>query len=108
MLWMLRRTVWTHIRQAQQNVRPDLDPNSLSLFDTLMVFLKEFFKKDDFEKNQQMTKLMKKLSSMQRVKATNCKVNLRIIVGDFTHAVLFMGLCHVLSHCCIGQLYTIR
>ena len=32
--------------QARQNVGPDLDPNCL----TLMVFLKEFFEKDDFEK----------------------------------------------------------
>ena len=39
--------------QAQQNVGLDLN---LKLFDTLMVFLKEFFKKVDFEKNQQTTK----------------------------------------------------
>ena len=32
--------------QAQQNVRPDLDP----IYLTLMVFLKEFFEKIDFEK----------------------------------------------------------
>ena len=31
--------------QARQNVGPDLDPNCL----TLMVFLKEFIEKDDFE-----------------------------------------------------------
>ena len=41
--------------QARQNVGPDLDPK---LFDTLMVFPKEFFKKVDFEKNQQTTKNM--------------------------------------------------
>ena len=35
--------------QARQNVGPDLDPN---FFDALMVFLKEFFKKVDFEKKQ--------------------------------------------------------
>ena len=39
--------------QAQQNVGPDLN---LKLFNTLMVFLKEFFIKVDFEKNQQTTK----------------------------------------------------
>ena len=50
--------------QAQQNVRPDLDPNYL----TLMVFLKEFFKKVDFEKNQQTTKKHEKLPRMQRAK----------------------------------------
>ena len=38
--------------QARQNVRPDLDPNCL----TLKVVLKEFFEKDDFEKNLQSTK----------------------------------------------------
>ena len=38
--------------QARQNVGPDLDPNCL----TLIVFLKEFFKKVDFEKKQQQTK----------------------------------------------------
>ena len=37
-----------------QNVAPDLDPNYL----TLMIFLKEFFEKVDFEKNQQTTKSM--------------------------------------------------
>ena len=31
---------------TRATVRPDLDPNCL----TLMVLLKEFFKKDDFEK----------------------------------------------------------
>ena len=40
--------------KAQQNVRSDLDPNCL----TLMVFLKEFFKKVDFEKDKQKTKSM--------------------------------------------------
>ena len=39
--------------QAQQNVGPDLDPN---LFDTLMVFLKDFFEKVNLKKNPQMTK----------------------------------------------------
>ena len=37
------------------------------LFDTLMVFLKEFFEKVDFEKNQQTTKKHEKLPSRQRV-----------------------------------------
>ena len=55
-----------------------------------------------------------KLPSMQRVKSTNCKVNLRLIVGDcmntcnLTHAILYVGLYHLLSRHCIGQLYTIR
>ena len=40
--------------QARQNVCSDLGPNCL----TLMVFLKEFFEKVDFEKNQQTTKSM--------------------------------------------------
>ena len=39
--------------QARRYVGPDLDPN---LFDTLMVFLKEFFEKVDFEKYLQTTK----------------------------------------------------
>ena len=38
------------------------------LFDTLMVFLKEFFEKVDFEKNQQTTKKHEKLPRRQRVK----------------------------------------
>ena len=50
--------------QARHNVRPDLDPNYL----TLMVFLKEFFEKVDNEKNQQTTKKHEKLPRMQRVK----------------------------------------
>ena len=38
--------------QDRRNVGPDLDPN---LFDTLIVFLKEAFKKVYFEKSQQTT-----------------------------------------------------
>ena len=57
-----------------------------TLFDTDDT-LKEFFEKDDFEKNQQTTKKNVKLLSMQRVKHTNCKVNLTFIVGDWTHAI---------------------
>ena len=37
---------------VRQNVGPDLDPK---LFDTLMVFLIEFFEKFDLKKNQQTT-----------------------------------------------------
>ena len=37
------------------------------MFDTLMVFLEEIFKKVDFEKNKQMTKKHVKLPSRQRV-----------------------------------------
>ena len=37
------------------------------LFDTLMVFLKEFFRKYDFEKKQQTTTMHTKLPSRQRV-----------------------------------------
>ena len=33
------------------------------VFDTLMVFLKEFFEKVDFEKNQQKAKTLKKIPS---------------------------------------------
>ena len=39
-----------------------------NLFDTLMVFMKEFFEKADFEKNQQTTKKHEKFPSMQKVK----------------------------------------
>ena len=54
--------------QARQNVGPDLDPNS---FDTLMVFLKDFFEKVNLKKKKktQMTKKHAKLPSMQRVKS---------------------------------------
>ena len=40
------QTVWTQIRPDKTYVRPELDPNCL----TLMVFLKEYFKKVNFEK----------------------------------------------------------
>ena len=39
-----------------------------SVFDTLMVFLKEFFKQVDFEKNQQTTNKHEKFLRGQRVK----------------------------------------
>ena len=48
--------------QARQNVGPDLDPK---LFDTLMVFLKEFFKKVDFEKKSADDKNHAKLPRRQ-------------------------------------------
>ena len=38
------------------------------MFDILMVFLKEFFQKVNFEKNQQTTNKHEKLPSMQWVK----------------------------------------
>ena len=41
-----------------------------NLFDTQMVFLKEFFEKVDFEKNQQTTKKHEKLPMMGRVKTS--------------------------------------
>ena len=53
-------------------------------------------------------KTNEKLPSMQIVKSTNYKVNLGLIVGDRTRAILFLGLCHVLGRRCIGQLYTFR
>ena len=53
--------------QAQQNVRPDLDPK---LVDTLIVLLKEVFEKVDFEKNicREQKTIHEKLPSIQRVK----------------------------------------
>ena len=45
----------------------------MKLFDTLMVFLKEFFKKVDFEKNLHTTKKHEKLPKMQRVKSSCLK-----------------------------------
>ena len=54
-------------RSGLHKVGPDLDSGS-KLFDTSMIFLKEFFEKDDFEKNQQTTKKHAKLPRMQRIK----------------------------------------
>ena len=50
-------------RSGRTNVGPGPDPKRL----TLWVFLKEFFEKVYFEKNQQTTKKHGKLPSMQRV-----------------------------------------
>ena len=44
-----------------------------------MVFLNEFFEKDEFGKNSAHHKLHEKVPSMQRVKLTNSKVNLGLI-----------------------------
>ena len=49
--------------QDQQNVGPDLDPSCL----TLIVFLKEFFEKVNFEKVSRRQQKPEKLPSMQRV-----------------------------------------
>ena len=45
--------------QDQQNVGPDLDSKH---FDILIVFLKEFFEKVNFEKSQQMTTNKRKIT----------------------------------------------
>ena len=57
-------------RSGRQNVEPDLDPNCL----TLMVFLKCFFKKVDFEKNLQ-TKLMHAKLPRRQVQGGFCDKN---------------------------------
>ena len=46
-----------------------------NLFDAQMVFLKEFFEKADFEKNQQTAKKREKLPRRQRVTCTSLRVN---------------------------------
>ena len=46
---------------------PDLDPNCLKIW---WIMLKEFFKKDDFQKNQQTTIKNNKFTIMQRVNKT--------------------------------------
>ena len=58
------QTVWTKIRHDKT-----LGLIWPKLFDTLLVFLKEFFEKVDFEKNQQTTKKHAKLPRRQRVKS---------------------------------------
>ena len=87
--------------QDWQNVGPDLDQNCLTLI------LKDFSEKDDFEKiSRQQNAWNFYPAKSERVKSTYRKVNLRLIVGDWTSAILFGGLCHMLSHHCIGHLYT--
>ena len=49
---------------ARHFVGPDLDP---ILFDTLIVFLKEFFENVDFEKNRKTTKKHANFTRRQRV-----------------------------------------
>ena len=76
---------------------------------TLMALLKEFFEKDDFEKisrQQNAWIFFIQHAKSERVKSIYSKVNLKLIVGDWTCAILFGGLCHMLSHHCIDQLYT--
>ena len=53
--------------RARQNIGPDLNKiNGSNLFDTQMVFLKEFFEEVDFEKNQQRTKKHEKFAKGER------------------------------------------
>ena len=69
-----------------------------------MVFLIEFFEKDDFEEKKSEVKTHEKLPSMQIVDSSHCNVNLGLAVGDLKCAILLVGLCHVQSCHCIGQL----
>ena len=62
-----------------------------NLFDTQMVFFKEFFEKVDFEKNQQMTKKFDKYPREQRV-TTN----------DLTHETLFEMVLLSTRNICFG------
>ena len=58
------------------------------LFNALMVVLKEFEEKDDLEKKSQMTNTCMAIytaCNLELIPLTvNCKVNLRLIVGDWT------------------------
>ena len=68
------------------------------LFDTLMVFLKEFFEKDDFEKNQQMTKHIKNYPACKelsplavRYASISCgRLNTYIFWGTMSYAKLLL------------------
>ena len=54
------------------------------LFDTLIVFLKDFYEKVHFEKSQQMTKNHEKLPKMQRVSCLIIASDKRAIhIGSF-------------------------
>ena len=60
---------------------------------TLMVFLKELFEKDDFEKHQQTTKGMKNYPACKAF--ANCKVNLNYL-WEIEHVPFsYVGLCHM-------------
>ena len=82
------KTVWTQIRPdknvgpdlSDKNVGPDLDPNCL----TLMVFLKEIFKKDDFEKIKHA-----KFPSRQRVKPLKRQSQLQQTTNFSTSFLIF-------------------
>ena len=56
-LWKMEHLLLHNIfkNPTFQNVGPDLDPNCL----TLMVFQKEFFEKDDFEKKNSRQNALK-------------------------------------------------
>ena len=68
--------------QDQQNVGPDLDPNSL----TLMIFLKEFFEKVDFEKNQQTTNNHTKIT--QHVESLHDLLKVKLRSAGFSDIVV--------------------
>ena len=80
------------------------------LFDTVITpelfFEKMSLKKStDDKKHEKFIKHAKSLTVMNP--STNRKVNLGLIVGDWTHGILFVGLCHVLiRRRYIGQLYS--
>ena len=63
-----------------------------------MVFLKEFFDKVDFEKNQQMTKKHAKLSSRQRDKACPFDSQHKLQMGMYVHQrfKIILHICTVL------------
>ena len=67
-------------QSVKKSVGHDLDPNCLTV--TLMVFLKEFFERDDFEKKLQTTKLRKNCPAYKELNPLTVKVNLGLIVGD--------------------------
>ena len=61
--------------------------SGFNLFDTLMVSLKEIFKEDDLEKNQQTTKCTKNYPVGKDLNPLTVRK-----VGDWTLAILFKGL----------------
>ena len=76
------------------NLCKQIGPGS-KLFDTLIIFLKEFFERVDFEKNQQKTKKREKLSQVAKslylcsgVSSSRC--NRSVIVTFLSHSLVFI------------------
>ena len=84
-----------------------LAPQAPDVLEKLADSLLYNFHHEQFLVKLKIKKLLQKISSKNLAAGVWLFGKPLLVVGDWTHAILFVGLCHMLSCCFIGQFNTI-